>query len=432
MCAPVKYIVGRQPIFDYDLAVRGYELLFRDGATAHQGDDAMTAAVLLRVQDIGLGRLVGDLPVFVNVTRAFLVGGQQVPLPPDQTVLEIPSDVERSVDVVSGCEHLVRRGYRLALDLAPAGRPGGRVQPENVNDRSDHQRREAVDMAKLPLGGPGVGDDPLLEFASFVKFDVSNDDLNSAGPLVYPQHVTLVAKKLETHRQMAACRALGFGLFQGYLLAEPELLAGSALAPRQVSCLLLLRELCSPDTAVSDVQRVVESDPALSYRFLRMAGAGASRGLRRKVRSVREGVVLVGRHKLRSWTMLMLLADAGAGNSDQLKVAMVRARMCELMAEAVSEDLGAPGFTVGLVSALDGLLGVPLGVVVSELSLDDVLVDALLAHSGVLGSILVDAMNWEAGAEPLVLCGGLDAEQVQSSYLSALGWAEECARAVVW
>jgi EAL and modified HD-GYP domain-containing signal transduction protein len=77
-----QLMVGCQPIFDADLGVRGYELLFRDPAFPGLDGDAMTADVLVRAGlDVGLSSLVGNKPAFVNATRAFLVGEHELPSP---------------------------------------------------------------------------------------------------------------------------------------------------------------------------------------------------------------------------------------------------------------------------------------------------------------------------------------------------------------
>jgi EAL and modified HD-GYP domain-containing signal transduction protein len=85
-----------------------------------------------------------------------------------------------------------------------------------------------------------------------------------------------------------------------------------------------------PEGVSSEIEDIVKTDAALSYRFLRMAGVGASRGLSRRLGSVREGVVLIGQQRLRAWVTLILLADHHkSGPDEQLTIAMTRARMAE-------------------------------------------------------------------------------------------------------
>ena len=390
-----QIMVGRQPIFDSKRAVYGYELLFRSPAGQQRDADVMTADVLVRAGlDIGLENLVGQRKAFVNAPRAFLVGAQDVPLAPEQTVIEVLENVARDEEVVDGCRRLARAGYALALD----------------------------DYVYSP------GDEPLLELASIVKLDLlalPGEQLAEQVALCRPFGVRLVAEKVETPEQMELCTELGFELYQGYLLSRPEIVERQGLDPNRLTCLQLIDKLCDPDMSAGEVERIVEADAGLSYRFLRAAGSGAGRGLRRPVSSIREGVVLLGQRRMRSWVILMLLADAHNGSSEQINIAMTRARMTELLAAAGAPSLRDSAFTAGLVSALDLLLGAPLYEVVQQMSITDELSSAILDHTGPLGAILADVLTWELGAEDLELRSGLDTALVEKSYIEALAWGNE-------
>ena len=88
-----EVFVARQPIFDRNLHVAGYELLFRggDAATALVADpEGATASVVLNsFTEIGLERLVGAKPAWVNVSREFVLGGLASSMPPAVVGLEI-------------------------------------------------------------------------------------------------------------------------------------------------------------------------------------------------------------------------------------------------------------------------------------------------------------------------------------------------------
>ena len=388
-----QFMVGRQPIFDAKLAVHGYELLFR--GIPRPGGDVMTADVLVHAGlDMGLPSLVGSKLAFVNATRAFLVGEHEVPFCPRHTVIEVLEDVPRDPEVLAGCRRLARSGYALALDDYVWG-----------NDN-----------------------DPFLELVSIVKLDVlalTPTQLEEAVQRCSEFGVQLVAEKVETHEQLRACQDLGFDLFQGYLLSRPEVVEGKALSPSKLTCLRVLESLCDPETSFSEVERIVRADAALSYRFLRAAGAGANRGLFRRLGSVRDAVVLLGERRIRAWVMLMLLSGAQEGSDEQFTIAMTRARMAELMALQISPGLAEPAFTVGLVSALDLLLQAPLATVVQSLSLTDELQDALLGRTGRLGAVLADVIAWEVGGGDLTVRCGLAAADAERCYLQGLAWANE-------
>jgi c-di-GMP-related signal transduction protein len=390
-----QFLVGRQPIFDSRLEVHGFELLFRTAGPCLPDGDAMTADVLLHAGlDVGLDRLVGTKTAFVNAGRPYLVGEREIPLPSEQVVIEVLETVEPDEEVLAGCRRLRDQGFTLALDDYP-----GRY-----------------------------GDDALLELAAIVKLDVLANDPTELAELVdrcSAHGARLVAEKVETVEQLERCQALGFDLFQGYLLSRPALVSGRALPAGRLNCLRLVQRLCDPDVTVGEVGRIIETDPGLSVRFLRAAGAGASNGMRRSVRSIGEGAVLLGQRRIRSWAMLMLLSDAGTAVPDQLPLAMTRARLCELIAGAMDPQLADSAFTVGLLSSLELLLSAPLAMILENLALPlaDELVDALLDRQGRLGLILADAVDWETG-QPVTLASGLSGAVMMEMCMEAASWAD--------
>ncbi len=387
-----RFMVGRQPIFDANLGVVGYELLFRGDRGGGRDDDAMTSEVLVRTAlDLGLAGVVGYRKAFVNASRAFLVGDLELPLPPDTVVLEVLRGVAHDPEVIAGCARLARSGYAIALD--------------------DYRWNE--------------GDDELLEAASFVKLDIltlSRQQLAVQVDLVAPCGVQLVAEKVETYEQLAVCRDLGFHLFQGYLLSRPQLVGGPDIPPSPVTLMRLIGRVCNPDTPTRELERIVESDPALSYRLLRVAGAGSGDRTRRGVRSIREAVSLLGRQRLRGWLVAMLASDTERAPSEQVMIAMTRAKMCELLASDAYPELRDEAFTVGMVSALDLLLQAPLREVVVHLGLAPDMVAAVVDLAGPLGRLLGDVVDWERGEPSAGLRTRGELRMAEKGYVGALRW----------
>ncbi len=380
-------------MFDADLHVFGYELLFRSEG-AGSDPDAMTADVLAHAAlDIGLDNLVGSKMAFVNAPRAFVLGEYEIPLPPERTVVEVLETVRRDEAAVSGCRRLADAGYTLALD----------------------------DYMWEP------GDEPLLEVAHLAKLDIlaiPTDELETHARRCSSFGLRLVAEKVETWPQLRQCSDLGFDLFQGYLFSRPELVAGAMLDPGRISCLQLVEKLCDPDLPGSEVEKIIKSDPGLAHRFLRAAGTGAADGLRSPVRSIRHGATIMGTRRLRSWATVMLLAGAGRASSDQMVLGMTRARMSELIAERTGRASPDEAFTAGLLSSLEFLMNVPIAEVTSTMSISEDLTDAVISRSGPLGTILADVLAWEGDDPDVTLGSGIGEGDMERCYLEALSWAE--------
>ena len=121
--AKMMRYVARQPIFDRQEKVFGYELLFRDSLeNCFAGDaDEASRATLDRSLVMGLDVLCDGRRAFVNCTRDTLIKGLVELLPSTSTIVEILETVPSDPKVVDACHSLKEQGYIIALDDYVAG-----------------------------------------------------------------------------------------------------------------------------------------------------------------------------------------------------------------------------------------------------------------------------------------------------------------------
>jgi EAL and modified HD-GYP domain-containing signal transduction protein len=367
--------VGRQAVFDRAGAVLGYELLFRVGADAtdatERGAYATSQVLITAFTEIGIGTIAGDGPLFVNLTREFLVGDLPLPFDAHQVVLEVLETVAVDDEVVAGVERLAAQGFVIALD----------------------------DFV------PGQSQERLLPLATYVKIDVLGADPVALAEAVRicrrRPHLRLVAERLETADDLRAARDLGFDYFQGYVLGRPEVVSTVALAPSRLRRLDLLGLQVDGDVPVRSAISLVTGDPALSLRMLAVANADAL-GLPVDVSSIHEAVLLLGVDRVRDWTALMLVSDQRDGDEPALSAAMARARMCQKIAERLNLPAEA-AFTVGLLSAAAEMLRRSPAEMAPRLPLRADVADALAAGTGPLGELLSLVHMYEASDLPALV-----------------------------
>jgi len=380
--------VGRQPIYDASGALSAYELLFRDGpdaATASSsGDDATTATILAAFTDFGAEALLAGRRGFINLTSSFLTGRLPVPFPPDVAVLEVLETVEVDAALLAGVRELAERGFAVALD--------------------DFVWTTAAE--------------PLLEIASIVKIDVlaqSWEAVRTLADRCRRYGVQLLAEGVETQEMLEQCRDAGFELFQGYYLGRPVTLSTATLTPSHANALRLLARLTDPAASAADVEELLRLDPALTYRLLRIANASAN-GLRRRVSSVRDAVVIVGLAQLRGWVALLTLTDDGPARVT-LTATLVRARACELLVEQRSTGAPDAAFTVGLLDGLAEAFGLSAAEFIALLPPLAPTVAGALHGRGPLAAAVTAVRGHEEG-------GSADGRpDVAEAYLAALAWA---------
>ena len=392
--------MGRQAIQDAGGELYGYELHFRDTATAlharADGDEATTATILAAFSEFGAEDLLGHRPGFINLTRAFLVGELPLPFAPGAAVLEVLESVQQDDDVVVGALRLAGRGYRLALDDYVWTRQTAR----------------------------------LLEAADIVKVDVLAtpwDEVLATVERCREHRVVLLAEKVEDAEMHRRCVDAGFGLFQGYHLGRPETLTRETLSPAQVLLLQLLGRLGDPETGPADVEDAVRRDPALAYRMLQIANSAAA-GTTRTVASVRDALVLVGLARLRAW--LVLLA-AGGDAGGRLTDALTRARTCELVARDAGLAPSDAAFTAGLLHGVAESMGMPPELLPARMpSLSTDLADALTGAPGPLRAVLGPVLAYERQDLAALAGAAVPLGAIAEAYLAALAWTAATTRAL--
>jgi c-di-GMP-related signal transduction protein len=210
---PLRY-VARQPIFDREERVFGYELLFRDGLeNAFSGNrDEASRATLDRSLLVGLDVLCDGRRAFVNCTRDTLIKGLVALLPSTSTVVEVLESVPADPDVVAACRSLKEAGYMIALDDYVANDP-----------------REA-----------------LADIADIIKVEMQLTTEEQQSELIKrfgPWRCRMLAEKIETRPEFLRARDQGFVYFQGYFFRRPEMMKTRDMPAHQMNYLRMLQEV---------------------------------------------------------------------------------------------------------------------------------------------------------------------------------------------
>ena len=392
----VDLVVARQPIYTADREVAGYELLFRSVATDQSaGDldgDLMTSTVLFSSLSIGLERLAGGKMLFCNADRAVLTGKMPMLLPPEQTIIEVLESIEIDDEVLAGCRRLAGLGYRLALD----------------------------DFVWFD------GAEQLLELASIVKLDLLKtpvDELAALAARCRAFDVQLLAEKIETDEAFETCLKLGFDLFQGYALARPRNVRGRTLEASRLGPIRLATSLLMSDFDVDELEEILRTEPGMTYQLLQMAAIGSQAGLRRNVRSLRDALVLVGSVRVQSWIAFLMLRKHNDVSVDALVTALSRARMCELLCREAAPGQATLGYTAGMLSAFELLIGLPSEQLFPDLPLSPELREAAFGESGPVADVVRDVVDYQAGRTSEQRRSGLANSEVDRASMASILWA---------
>lgn len=333
--------IARQPILTADENVVGYELFFRESQDTRDftsNSETATSATIHMLNYVGLRVLCDGRLAFINSTYQMLLSDYFALLPPHDVVIEIPTDVPANEDVIRACQRLKESGYSIALDNFVPG-----------------DKRQA-----------------LIPQARFIKVDISrvqSEESATMAGLYASEQCRMVAKKVETREQFAKAGHNGFTRFQGYFFRRPENLRVRQIPASQTTYLRLLAAVSKSEIDFVELEALIKREPSLCYRLLRHLNSPLL-GLSSPVLSIRNALTMLGEHESVRWIRMATTLVMGQDKaSDLVLSSLVRARFCELIAPKVehgSSDL----FLMGMLSLIDAILAIPIGVIIEELCLD--------------------------------------------------------------
>lgn len=398
----VTPLFARQAIYDRELNVIAYELLFRGGLDSISGqldgDQATSHVLLYAFGQHQIEEITGHLPAFINYTRHWLVFPP--PLPPSQLVIEILEDVKPDAEVLQAIVDLRKQGYQIALD-------DFFINPDTRQ---------------------------FLAHADIIKIDVlalDESQWQSYVEYLRPYGVKLLAEKIETFEMFERCRALGFDFFQGYFLAKPHTIQGLKIPEEKNSVLQRLIIVTNPGAEADRVIATIRTDTRLHCRMLTLLRVTS----RAQFRTLEQATAAIGIARIRNWAAFLLLNSHAQKSRELWIMSLTRARFCEMIGQKIGGDtLAETCFAAGILSLFDACLDIPLRVLLASLSLPAEISLALTERGGDCGQALdlvlkVEQAQWQdLQHNPLLQDGRITEEDITRYYGDALSWAQEVIR----
>lgn len=394
----MEYYVARQPILDIHKNVFAYELLYRSSQSntysAVDGDKATGEVIANSMLLIGLDEMTQNRKAFINFTERMLEEKTAKLLPPDKVVVEVLENVRPDDRMLAFCRELKEIGYTLALD----------------------------DF----IYSPSL--DPFIEIADIIKVDfllTQGREREWVVRKLKRKGLSFLAEKVETEEDFIEAKNIGYSYFQGYFFSKPVIVSGTDIPGFKMAYMNLMREIHQPEADIDTIEKVIKADVSLSYKLLRFINS-VNFGLKNRVNSIRQAIVILGQKEMRKWATLVSMKELVSDHPDELlTTAVVRATFCEEIAAAAgmrskSSDL----FLMGLFSLIDVFLSRPLNEVMRDLPLEQDIRGALLGEDNSCRKILLLVVGYEKGylqeiaAQTNAL--GIKQEEVVTAYLEAI------------
>lgn len=380
--------IALQPIHDDRFRHVADRLVYRHHGEAKEGEDdpvSLVAQALSEVIYAGEGRgLRGERELFMELPQEWLVRTELLPTPPTSIIIGLPQGLELTPAVSDSLADIRDAGYRLAVR-----------EPELLQE-----------------GLKGLADVVVVDVTQGLE-GVDHTALKAAG-------YHLMAEGITDHRSLAACQEAGFTWFNGRYLGEPSFHATRPRTPHgnRAAQLRLVNELYRDDADLQKLHDLLIQMPALHMAILRRAGSSFySRG-QKPPTELKRALQVLGLLEVRRLVMTLSLASDLPSSRLTVRLALIRAFMCQKLAAPFSGIDPEDAFTTGLFSLMDALLEEDQETLLAQVPLAEPIRVALQRREGPLGALLslCEEHEHQLAERP----PEHDADRLQACYLQAL------------
>ena len=394
----MSIFLARQGIYDRKSNVVAYELLYRNSEKntfpIHIDEGYSTIKLMSNIAMIGIYEITNGRKAFINYPKNIIKTGLTTFFPKENIVIEVLESVELTEEIIVSLKSLKEMGYEIALD-------------------------DVIDADRI---------DGFIDVIDLIKIDFKSTSKKIRKTIVNKikdYNIRLLAEKVETQEEYQEAYEDNYDYFQGYYFNKPILLKEKDMSINKRIYSMIMLELMKEDFNINNIEDIIKSDTTLTYKLLKFLNCRYF-GFLAPIKSVRQAIALLGRNKLRRWTLLIAVSEV-SNDEENINKTIIRGRFCEIIQEEINPEKSQKAFLVGLFSNLDISMSKDMDVALKGINLDSEIRDALMGKENTLGDILnlikcYETLNFNEIDES---CKKLNIkkETLAIKYVEALKWS---------
>lgn len=400
----IKTFIARQPIFDYESQVVGYELLFRSGSDNVAMIEDNYSATLKVIEDVlvnfGVEKISAKKRIFIKFTEELLL--QKVPelFQPKDLVIELSETVEKESEVFELLKAYKEEGYLIALG----------------NFTKNHWS------------------DEMIKLADIIKIDFLNNDEKRIGSIVNiirHYNKVLFAEKVEVLEKVEVAREMDFKFFQGYYFRKPIIFESDEMRSIPAVYYELLEVINAEEVDLPKLAQTIKKDVNLSLYFLKLVNSTAYYSTHR-VKSLDTAVVRLGIKESKKIILINLLKHLKVGDTpdELIRISLRRAKQSELLSKSFKmHQFKDELFILGLFSLINIIMHQDMQIILKSIPLDNRINEVLLGRKNELSPVLESIVLHEQHRfEQLVKRlekVDLTIDQFNNIYLESTYWGDQ-------
>lgn len=398
----MKIYMARQPIYNSEEVLYGYELLYRnseENSFCNVDEDRATRELTYNLlSEFDFASITNQKYGFINFTRESIMSDIPLLFKPKDIIIEILENVEVDEELIEKIKYLKENHYILALD-------------DFVDD--------------------GTYDD-ILPYIQIIKTEYGLLDINKRKDIArkYGNNKKILAERIETKEDYKNAIDDGYELFQGYYFSKPIMISKESVNIGKSTYIRLWKEISKEDPSFDNLENIIKLDAGLTYKLLSLMNTPIYyRG--DKINSIKQALVRMGINEVKRWVLLLFLRDVcDKGKDEFTKISLIRAMFMEkTIKEMGYGKLINEAYIMGLLSIVDNKLDEGILSILNTLELSKNFEKALIHKEGILYELLqcikeYENSNWDK-VEEFAKKYDLNGYVLSSMYFKSVKYADD-------
>ena len=327
-----KLTVARQPIYDKDMEVFAYELLYRStdeieenrayAETEKKDDEFTTLKVIANCFLMGLNKITNGKKAYINFASQLLLNKVPTFFPKELLGIEILESVRSDPEIIKVCKDMKNEGFTIILDDFV------------YNENSKH----------------------FIEIADVIKVDFLSTTIVERKKTIdhgKKYKIKFLAEKIENKMQYDLALSEGFDYFQGYYFSKPDMISIPNIPGYKINYLNILKVINKQEVDLIEIEKILKREISLTYRLLRLINQLSNGAM--KINSIKEAINSFKWGNIKNWLSLIVISSVGQEKPQNLlNKTLTRAKFCELIAVNTGHNNEKESyFLLGMLSMLD-------------------------------------------------------------------------------
>lgn len=396
----MKVYVARQPIYNSDKSLFGYELLYRDSdknCYSNINEDKATRELTYNVlSEFDFYSLTNEKYGFINFTKESLMSELPLFFNPNNIIIEILENVDLDQSLIDRILFLKEKNYKFALD-------------DFIDDGTYDAIVPYIDIIK-------------------VEYSLLDEEKRKNIAKKY-RNKKLLAERIETQNDYNNAIDDGYTLFQGYYFSKPIMISKVSINIGASTYIRLWKEISKANPSFDSLADIIKIDAGVTYKLLALMNTPIYYRIG-KINSIKQALVRLGINETKKWILLLFLRDVSNTDNDEFaKVSLIRAIFMEkLISKLGYSNMSNDAYMVGLLSMIDNTLEQDILDVLDTLELSNNTKMALINKEGILYEILecikeYELSNWNKVYD-FNTSYALDENDIYYIYLESLRYAD--------